>query len=273
MYNEYSFVAFLPQLLFFLIILPVFLLFSFSLSCLVLYHIVNIINRFFWLICSHSHFQCFLSMVYDIDFKWFCIWFFTEFLNLAISILVNNTNLLLVLHLNESNFYIIGYFYVRQYFWNYYPFTYVYMFVTTNKVTFSSKILIFLFPMVCFLKIFFPVFIWMVWVSPAVLKTTFLKSKQSVMTYRNYRSFDNDKLEPDWKNSLRVRNVSSYLVFEEIFLHVLQRHVSIKQKVTSANHPPYVTKATRKAIMKGTQLQHRYFENSSSETLMPINVS
>ena len=151
---------------------------------------------------------------------------------------------------------------------------YVRLYVCNNKQSnFFFKNPDFSLPNGLFFKDIFPVFIWMVWVSPAVLKTTFLKSKQSVMTYRNYRSFDNDKLEPDWKNSLRVRNVSSYLVFEEIFLHVLQRHVSIKQKVTSANHPPYVTKATRKAIMKGTQLQHRYFENSSSETLMPINVS
>ena len=50
----------------------------------------------------------------------------------------------------------------------------------------------------------------------------------------------------DLKNSLRVRNVSSYLVFEEIFLHVLQRHVPVKQKVTRASHSPYVTKVLKR---------------------------
>ena len=54
-------------------------------------------------------------------------------------------------------------------------------------------------------------------------------------------------------------------MFEEIFLHVLQRHAPIKQKVTRANHAPYVTKAMRKAVMKTTQLQHRYFKNRSRE--------
>ena len=32
------------------------------------------------------------------------------------------------------------------------------------------------------------------------LKTTFLKSKPKVITYRDYRSFDNDKFKADLKN-------------------------------------------------------------------------
>ena len=43
------------------------------------------------------------------------------------------------------------------------------------------------------------------------------------------------------------------------------RDAPIKQKVTKTNQAPYVTKAVRKAIMKKTQLQHRYFKNRSSE--------
>ena len=41
-----------------------------------------------------------------------------------------------------------------------------------------------------------------------VLKKTFLKSKLTVITYRDYRSFDNDKFKSDLKNSLKLRNVS-----------------------------------------------------------------
>ena len=72
-----------------------------------------------------------------------------------------------------------------------------------------------------------------------VLKTTFLKSKPRVITCREYRSFGNDKFKTDLKNSLGFRNVSSYLMFEEIFL--LQKHAPIKRKVTRANHERYVT--------------------------------
>ena len=64
------------------------------------------------------------------------------------------------------------------------------------------------------------------------------------------------------KNSLSFRNVSAYLVYEQIFLHVLQGHIPIEQalpKQARANHAPYVTKAMRKAVMKENQLQDRYF--------------
>ena len=75
-----------------------------------------------------------------------------------------------------------------------------------------------------------------------VLKTIFLKSKPRVITSRDCRLFDNDKFKVDLKNSLRVRSVSFYMVFEEIFPHVLQRHALIKQKVSRVNHAPYVKK-------------------------------
>ena len=50
-----------------------------------------------------------------------------------------------------------------------------------------------------------------------VLKTTFLKSKPRVITYRDYRSFDNDKSKTVLKNSLRVRNVPSYLRLKKFY--------------------------------------------------------
>ena len=50
---------------------------------------------------------------------------------------------------------------------------------------------------------------------------------------------DNLALRAGISNSLRVRNVSSYLVFEEIFLH---RGMSqLKRKVTRVYHVPSVT--------------------------------
>ena len=57
----------------------------------------------------------------------------------------------------------------------------------------------------------------------AVLKSIFLKSKPRMIPYSNYRSLDNDNFKTDLKNSC-----FSYLVFEEIFLHVLQRRTPIK---------------------------------------------
>ena len=77
-----------------------------------------------------------------------------------------------------------------------------------------------------------------------VLKATFTKSKPKVITYRDFKLFN-----------------------EKIFLKVLGRTVPIKNKTIGAHHAPYVTKTMRKAIMKRTQLQHRYFKTRSSENL------
>ena len=66
------------------------------------------------------------------------------------------------------------------------------------------------------------------------------------------------------KSSLRITRISLYHAFEKIFLKVLQRHAPIKSKTIRANHAPYVTKKMRKAIMKRTELQHRYVETKSS---------
>ena len=52
-----------------------------------------------------------------------------------------------------------------------------------------------------------------------------------------------------------------------MFLKVLGRHVPIKNKTIRANDAPYVTKTMRKAIMKRTELQHRYLKIRSSENL------
>ena len=52
---------------------------------------------------------------------------------------------------------------------------------------------------------------------------------------------------------------------KSFFMFYRDIHSPIKQKLTRANHASYVTKAMRKAIMKRTSLQHRYFKNKSSE--------
>ena len=66
-----------------------------------------------------------------------------------------------------------------------------------------------------------------------VLKKTFLKSKLTVITYRDYRSFDNDKFKSDLKNSLKLRNVSWLLRNPSSFF---TETCPIIQRVIRANH-------------------------------------
>ena len=103
-----------------------------------------------------------------------------------------------------------------------------------------------------------------------VLKATFTNSKPKVITYRDFKLFNEEKCKTYLKNSLRITVISSYHVFEEIFLKVLGRHASIKNKTIRVNHGPYVTKTMRKSIMKRTELQHGYFKTRSSENVKPF---
>ena len=83
-----------------------------------------------------------------------------------------------------------------------------------------------------------------------VLKAAFTKSTSKVITYRDFKLFNEEKFKTDLKNSLRITNILSYHVFEKIFLKVLRRHAPIKNKTIRANPAPYVTKTMRKAILK-----------------------
>ena len=94
-----------------------------------------------------------------------------------------------------------------------------------------------------------------------VLKATFTKSKPNVVTYRDFKLFNEKKK----KNLSRITNISSYYVFEKK-KKVLGRHAPIKNKTNRANHAPYVTKTMRKAIIKGIELQHRYFKLDQVKT-------
>ena len=57
----------------------------------------------------------------------------------------------------------------------------------------------------------------------------------------------------------------SYVEFEEIFLSVLNNHAHVKKKVVRANNMPYMKKIHRKAIMKRSALENKYYKSKSLE--------
>ena len=64
----------------------------------------------------------------------------------------------------------------------------------------------------------------------------------------------------NWSKKFFKNKTFHHTVFEKIFLKVLGRHAPIKNKTIRPNHAPYVPKTMRKAIMKRTELQDRYFK-------------
>ena len=62
-----------------------------------------------------------------------------------------------------------------------------------------------------------------------------------------------------------LNNIDSleYENFEEKFLSLLNLHAPMKQKVVHANHKPYITKALRKAVMKRSELETKYYKSKT----------
>ncbi len=96
-----------------------------------------------------------------------------------------------------------------------------------------------------------------------VMKTTFAKLKPKEVTYRNYKEFDDNNFKNDLINELSINRQSNEKceIFEGIFLKVLDKHAPLKTKIIRGNHAPYMNTALRKAIMKRTQLQNKYYKS------------
>ena len=98
-----------------------------------------------------------------------------------------------------------------------------------------------------------------------VLKTTIQKSKPREIIYRDYAKFNEKTFGDKLKESLMSEKTLSYVEFEEIFLSVLNNHAPVKKKVVRANHMPYITKIHRKAIMKRSALENKFYKSKSLE--------
>ena len=65
---------------------------------------------------------------------------------------------------------------------------------------------------------------------------------------------------------LSTEFVNNYSSFESVFIDVLNKHAPIREKVARDKHAHYVTKALRKVIMKGFQLEKLYFKKRTQES-------
>ena len=52
---------------------------------------------------------------------------------------------------------------------------------------------------------------------------------------------------------------------ESVFADDLTKHAPLKKKIVRANHSPYMTKCLRKAIMKRSELESKYFKKSTAK--------
>ena len=100
-----------------------------------------------------------------------------------------------------------------------------------------------------------------------VLKTSITKTKPHKIIYRDYKNFDsilfNNELEfvLDGVESVSCSN------FDNLFFQVLDKHAPLKKKMLRANHSSYVSKPSRKAIMRRSYLEKIYFKKRTVDSL------
>ena len=92
-------------------------------------------------------------------------------------------------------------------------------------------------------------------------KVGFQKLKSQVITYRNYKNFNNDRFQADIKTcGFDTKDVNS---FKEIILSIFNKYAPIKKKYIRANEAPFMTKNLHKEIMKRSILRNKYLKSKS----------
>ena len=91
----------------------------------------------------------------------------------------------------------------------------------------------------------------------SVFKTSFKKQKPKIVTYRDYKLFDNEKFRESLITCLNKGKNISYDAFENLDLQTLDKMAPIKQKHIRCNQSLFMNKDIHKAIMTRTRLRYR----------------
>ena len=67
------------------------------------------------------------------------------------------------------------------------------------------------------------------------------------------------KFNVDLKNAFAHEKIESWIKFDKVFMKVLNRHALLKKKILRANHLLYMSKTLRKAILRKSYPEKKYF--------------
>ena len=94
----------------------------------------------------------------------------------------------------------------------------------------------------------------------SVVKATFKKKKPKIVTYCDYKRFDNEKFREILITYFSTDKNISYDSFENLVLQTLGKMAPIKQKHIRGNQSPSKNKDIHKAIMTRTRLRNRFLK-------------
>ena len=101
------------------------------------------------------------------------------------------------------------------------------------------------------------------------LKMRFRKKLPKIITYRDYRKFDNAKFRDDLNNfAFDQFDVSN---FKETIFNIFDKHAPIKQQYLRANEAPFMTKELHREIMKRSRLHNNFLGTKSQEGRLKYN--
>eukprot|EP00794_Sanderia_malayensis_P000652 gene652-1320_t len=89
-----------------------------------------------------------------------------------------------------------------------------------------------------------------------ILKSTFEKVDPTKITYRDYKTWSQEKFENELSSNMLSSLPTEYKHFEKIFTNTLDGNAPQKTKIVRANNKPHMNKELRKAIMRRSQLKN-----------------
>ena len=94
----------------------------------------------------------------------------------------------------------------------------------------------------------------------SVFKTSFKKQNPAIVTYCDYKRFDNVKFRESLITCFSTGKNISYDAFENLVLQTLDKMPPIKQKYIRDNQSPLMNKDIHNAIMTRTRLRNRFLK-------------
>ena len=93
-------------------------------------------------------------------------------------------------------------------------------------------------------------------------KMTCQKCKPHIITYRNYKNYDNDAFRSEVQSYFSL-NETDLGLFKEFIFCIFNKHAPIRKKYLRKNEAPFMTKELHNAIMNRSRFRNKFLEDKS----------
>ena len=97
----------------------------------------------------------------------------------------------------------------------------------------------------------------------SIMKSSFQKIKPSIITYCDYKYFNNYNFREDLVYFLSYTNLNVSNPLEKLLSicrEVLDKHAPLKKTFVRGNHSPFINKDLSKAIMTRSRFRNKYIK-------------